>query len=555
MFGLLVEGFEQWRVGSRLSHGVRCRGTIFGVSRLTFRRCLGAARAVRAAEHGPSAAARLRGERIGLGRPSPGLAVLLYLADLQGRLVWHGLDSFVVLRAPYGNPGRRSPGWRSGLARLVEVVWPYGRDFGPAIVLLPLGLLGVLGGAQLLALLCVLGALVNVMIALGWPVMRGAADAVGWLRGPRRRRSALRALSRNWWIGLGHLAGADAKDADALLREALDRAMELADGTVYANGVLVCPVGSVTTSAGRQAVADAYTVTEVDEATEPVLFVKVPGRAARADAGSDTVAPIRVLDFLAWYFVAVALALALLSWNVLAAERAAGRPADFGGVLLWLFDQLWVLGELASVTPGWPVARWYGLAVQALGAVTIGVLIMSMYFVRRARNAHERAADARLVKKVDDADLGLIFINYRSGAHADRVRQLRAALAAELGDDRVFMDFWTIRPGERYPDALRKGVARCRVLVVCIHATWLDDLRTKQGLDWVHREIAMALQLRKVLFPVYFDDAPSVLGHELPDDIAELAMYQRRRIHWDSDTLDQDLKQLADDIREVAGGE
>jgi len=52
----------------------------------------------------------------------------------------------------------------------------------------------------------------------------------------------------------------------------------------------------------------------------------------------------------------------------------------------------------------------------------------------------------------------------------------------------------------------------------------------------------MALELRKVLFPVYFDDVPDVLGHELPDDIAELAMYQRKRIHWGSDTLDQDLE-------------
>ena len=63
----------------------------------------------------------------------------------------------------------------------------------------------------------------------------------------------------------------------------------------------------------------------------------------------------------------------------------------------------------------------------------------------------------------------------------------------------------------------------------------------------------MALELRKVLFPVYFDDVPDVLGHQLPDDIAELATYQRKRIHWGSDTLDQDLEQLADDVREAAG--
>lgn len=221
-------------------------------------------------------------------------------------------------------------------------------------------------------------------------------------------------------------------------------------------------------------------------------------------------------------------------------------------MLLWLFDQLWVLGDLASLTPGWPMARWYGLAVQALGAVTIGVLVMSVRFAGLAHNARERADDARLVRQVDDADLGLIFVNYRSGPHEDQVRRLRSALAAGLGTDRVFMDFLTIRPGERYPDALRKGISRCRVLMVCIHATWLDDLLAKQDIDWVRQEIAMALEQKKVLFPVYFDDVPDLVHHELPDDIAKLTLYQRSRIHWDGDTLDQDLERLTDDLRIAA---
>lgn len=298
------------------------------VYRPTFRQCQAATRSVQAAEHGRTTVALLRGERIGLGRPSPGLAVLLYLATLQGRLVWRGVDAFVVLRAPYGMPGGRRAGWHSLLARVVEKAWPYGRDFSLAVVLLPIALLGALAGAELFALVCVFVAVANVVVTLGWPLVRDARDTIGRLRGSRHHRSTPRALNRNWWIGLCHITSADPNDADLLLREALRQAMGLADDTAYANDVLVCPDGRVTTDAGRRAVAGAYTVIVVDEVSEPVLFVKVPGRAARADTASATVSPAQILNFLVLYFTAVALALVVVSLLVRAAEHSAGRPTS-----------------------------------------------------------------------------------------------------------------------------------------------------------------------------------------------------------------------------------
>ncbi|HEY0637572.1 MAG TPA: hypothetical protein VGD67_07980 [Pseudonocardiaceae bacterium] len=79
---------------------------------LSYRDCREAARSAHGAEHGPPAVARLRGERItGFFRPRPGLAVLLYLAAVQGRVVWHSADAYVLLERPAAMtgppPGRR----------------------------------------------------------------------------------------------------------------------------------------------------------------------------------------------------------------------------------------------------------------------------------------------------------------------------------------------------------------------------------------------------------------------------------------------------------------
>jgi len=87
---------------------------------LTFRQCRDAAKAVRRTEYGPAAVRRLRGERVGFSRSRPGLALLLYLAAAQGRVVWRSSAAFAVLEPPGADPRRACPGRRARWAGRVE---------------------------------------------------------------------------------------------------------------------------------------------------------------------------------------------------------------------------------------------------------------------------------------------------------------------------------------------------------------------------------------------------------------------------------------------------
>src|SRR5262249_51510943 len=94
---------------------------------LAFRQCRDIAKAVRHTEHGPAAVRRLRGERVGLYRSRPGLALLLYLAAAQGRVVWRSPREFAVLEPPVADHGWAGPGWHAWWAKRVERAWQFSR--------------------------------------------------------------------------------------------------------------------------------------------------------------------------------------------------------------------------------------------------------------------------------------------------------------------------------------------------------------------------------------------------------------------------------------------
>src|SRR5215470_16493774 len=111
---------------------------------LTLRRCRDAARAVHHTEDGPAAVRRLRGERMGFYRSRPVLALLLYLAAAQGRLVWRSPREFAVLEPPVADHGWAGPGWHAWWAKRVEGAWQFLRIVSPMFPLLaalPLALL------------------------------------------------------------------------------------------------------------------------------------------------------------------------------------------------------------------------------------------------------------------------------------------------------------------------------------------------------------------------------------------------------------------------------
>ncbi|MGW2204787.1 toll/interleukin-1 receptor domain-containing protein [Streptomyces sp. NPDC001774] len=141
--------------------------------------------------------------------------------------------------------------------------------------------------------------------------------------------------------------------------------------------------------------------------------------------------------------------------------------------------------------------------------------------------------------------MGGIFVNYRR-SHFDEVRDLRDRLAEHFGDGQVFFDAASIMPGDRYPDALRKRLEDCEVLLVVIHEGWAGE-RNEQGErrlhldgDWVRTEIAEALRTGTTVIPLLLDGAEPPLPGELPEGLRDLAHRQAERVRgltWRTDML------------------
>ncbi|MDP9797125.1 nucleoside phosphorylase [Catenuloplanes nepalensis] len=363
-----------------------------------FAECRAAAAAVHAAELGPSAerAARPRGA-LGLFRARGPLAIGLYVAERERRLVWLGPDSFATLEPPIGQGWPIAAGgirllllrvvdrqWEllcfvvpplSAMALAVPVVFLAGAV--PAIVLVLLGVVYIAG--------CMLGGIVTM-----------TASIVRTVTGRSTPAEVL--APKQWSVRLCHET--DPARAGLLLREISERLRELLiqrteqvsaqvgtqpeDVPVTETAVLL--PGGATTTAMRAALlrqrrvslpfgedADLVTLEPYDQVPEPPLrtfntggfvFWYAGGCAAvilmlarlvagwERDACGDECAgrPIRYADALHW-----------LVWQLVARDPEGLRPATFSATVLgYLMTVLAVTGILVigvAVSQGWQALR------------------------------------------------------------------------------------------------------------------------------------------------------------------------------------------------------
>ena len=145
-----------------------------------------------------------------------------------------------------------------------------------------------------------------------------------------------------------------------------------------------------------------------------------------------------------------------------------------------------------------------------------------------------------------------IFINFRTGDGHYAAGLIDERLRAEFGDDNVFRDARSMRPGTDFPPELRRRLEESTVLLAVIGPDWLtiaDDAGTRRldvSSDYVRSELAIALRLRIPVIPVLLDGVSLPAAAELPDDIASLntRQYLRLRVR----DLPQDLDRLVAEL-------
>jgi hypothetical protein len=145
-----------------------------------------------------------------------------------------------------------------------------------------------------------------------------------------------------------------------------------------------------------------------------------------------------------------------------------------------------------------------------------------------------------------------VFISYRRKESSYAAR-LYDRLVERLGEDRVYMDVDSIRPGEDWTEAISRAVAQCGLMLVLIGLQWgqvrRGAARIDQSDDPVRLEVEAAFDQGIPIIPVLLEDAPMPQRADLPVTLARLSHLQAVRVK--GETFKSDEARLLTVVQEV----
>jgi TIR domain-containing protein/von Hippel-Lindau disease tumor suppressor protein len=134
-----------------------------------------------------------------------------------------------------------------------------------------------------------------------------------------------------------------------------------------------------------------------------------------------------------------------------------------------------------------------------------------------------------------------VFVSYRRADSPDVTGRICDQLLARLGPDHLFRDIESIPLGRDFRTAIAEAVGSCAVLLAVIGRDWLraagedERRRIDDPNDFVHIEIASALQRGIPVIPVLVEGAAMPRAAELPAPLADLAFRTGTQVRADPD--------------------
>lgn len=149
-----------------------------------------------------------------------------------------------------------------------------------------------------------------------------------------------------------------------------------------------------------------------------------------------------------------------------------------------------------------------------------------------------------------------IFISYRRDDSAGYARAIYDDLACHFGDARVFIDVDDIVAGQPFDEAIDQAVGSAQVLLVLIGKRWPGDSdgqtpRLFDPQDFVHREVAGALQKGMHVLPLLLDGTPMPGAAQLPAPLQPLAT--RHALEISNQRYASDLRRLVAVLQGMLG--
>ncbi|TYB38201.1 hypothetical protein FXF50_11130 [Micromonospora sp. AP08] len=345
------------------------------------------------------------------------LAILLYTAARDGRLVWRNPDSLALLRPPGDTAQPTAGGLRLSVLRRLSRGWDVILfALPPTLLLAGAGLAALFAGADrpaagAFALLLVCGALLHVAVLLSCLVVAAGAWFFRQFGRPRQPDEVLvgeLVPGQYWTMTLCHhvdgsrlrpLLDRTERHLAELLRARIrergrDEGVELP--LVNVTETLVCLAQAGTTQAMRDAV-HAWT-------RHGRIWGAGVGISVRMSAHRAVRAPERVFDrggFLFWYVAGMAVLLVVAARLVADWERAAclgecrQHPVHYWPALRWLVQRLFFTDPY-GLTPATRQAWTIGVltSFMSLMGLFVGVAAVRQYV--RARDIARRRAEREL---------------------------------------------------------------------------------------------------------------------------------------------------------------
>lgn len=155
-----------------------------------------------------------------------------------------------------------------------------------------------------------------------------------------------------------------------------------------------------------------------------------------------------------------------------------------------------------------------------------------------------------------------IFINYRriDADNTTKVGKIAASLKRHFGDSNVIFDKEDFRLGHDFTAEIRTELLASDYVLVMIPRQWAYYFYEREyaikrygGTDWVLEEIKLALQHKKLIIPIFWDDATMPLEDELPKEIGALRNFNGLPISTSSGRFAQSIRMLIRRIEKDKG--
>jgi SIR2-like domain/TIR domain len=146
-----------------------------------------------------------------------------------------------------------------------------------------------------------------------------------------------------------------------------------------------------------------------------------------------------------------------------------------------------------------------------------------------------------------------IFINYRHEDVPFAAMTVYRELRGSFGQQNIFFDQGTLRPGMRFPEEIRSSLTKgSGAFIAMIGSQWAPTMlahRQRGDLDYVAKELELALQNKWTVIPVLVDNASLPEPLQLPRAIRALPDCQVARLRQTN--LDDDIAVLTARLNEI----